>query len=323
MKRVSVVIPAFNCGDRIQETLSSVISEVGDEDEIIVIDDASIDNTRAMVSGLNCPKIRYFCLETNSGGPARPRNEGIKVSEGRFIALFDSDDIMLPGKLDKAVKLFEKHQELGLGFSDFGSIDEFGNFLESNFLNKYDYIRFIKSLSEGQFFKISDHNALRQLAKANFIGTSGVVIPRAVFDAVGFFDESLANGDDYDMWMRIARDFPLGFIDSVSHYYRIGQRSISSAGARRLAPARIKVLERQLADPLDAEFERDIKYWIAKNKNALSREYIINGEMKEARKLAFDSFCHRKDFTSLKYFFLSFMGSGFVKFLRSSRFKGN
>lgn len=321
MKRVSVVIPAFNCGDSIQETLSSVISEIGEDDEIIVIDDASTDNTGAVVNGLNCPKIRYFCLENNSGGPARPRNEGIKVSEGRYIALFDSDDIMLSGKLEKAVRLFEEHQDLGLVFSDFGSMDESGNVLESNFLNKYDFVNLLKSLCVGGSIKICNRDALRQLAKANFIGTSGVVIPRSVFDAVGFFDESLANGDDYDMWMRIAREFPLGFIDSIYHYYRIGQRSISSAGARRLAPARIKVLERQLADPLDTEFERDVRHWIAKNKIALSRDYLINGEMKEARKFALDSFFYRKDFTSFKYFILSFTSPNFIKFLRSSRVK--
>ena len=100
---VSVVIPTYNSARYLSETLASVLSQTYTNFEIIVVDDGSMDNTREVVAGLKSPKVKYF-WQSNSGGPSHPRNRGIELAQGHYIALFDSDDIMLPAKL--AVILF-------------------------------------------------------------------------------------------------------------------------------------------------------------------------------------------------------------------------
>lgn len=96
---VSVVIPTYNRADSIARAIHSVIEQTHQNLEIIVVDDASQDDTSTVVNNIRDPRIRYYRHQTNQGGSAA-RNTGIKASEGKLIAFLDSDDIWLPDKLE-------------------------------------------------------------------------------------------------------------------------------------------------------------------------------------------------------------------------------
>ena len=116
--RVSVVIPAYNAADYLGETLESVLAQDCGELEVLVVDDGSTDGTADVVDALDDPRLRCIRLDP-SGGPSRPRNRGVEAARAPWVALFDSDDLMLPGKLRRAVELFEQRPQLGLVFTDF------------------------------------------------------------------------------------------------------------------------------------------------------------------------------------------------------------
>jgi hypothetical protein len=101
----SVIVPVFNRASVLGATLRSVLSQTCQDFEIIVIDDGSSDNPRAVVESLGDPRIRFIRQENQGGGTAR--NTGINAAQGRFIAPLDSDDAFLPHHLESMKTLLE------------------------------------------------------------------------------------------------------------------------------------------------------------------------------------------------------------------------
>lgn len=123
MKKVSVIIPAYN-GDRyIGEAIASVLAQTYSNYEIIVIDDGSVDNTRQVVQGYG-DRVKYFYQENQ--GVAAARNQGIRVSQGEYIAFLDQDDVFIPHKLSEQVSCLELHLDVGIIHSGWQRINHCG-----------------------------------------------------------------------------------------------------------------------------------------------------------------------------------------------------
>ena len=313
MTSVSIVIPSFNAAETLPATLRSVMTELGSSDEVIVVDDGSNDDTAAAVRAFSDSRIRYI-YQSNSGGPASPRNRGIAEARGELIFLFDSDDLMLPGKIAAGKAAYSANQDAGLLFTNFMTINEDGSTLNSRFLDDYDFTGPF-ARSEG-FVRFELPAAYRGLARENFIGTSGVAIPKAVLDEVGPFDETLRNGDDRDMWFRLTRQYPAVYIPQVFHCYRVGENSISQGSAHKRTPAKLKVLERQLADPLDQAFENDLRELIADNYQALAYESFSNGHMRQCRAEIVKGWQASKRLLWVRLWALTLLGAGLSSGLR-------
>lgn len=97
---ISVVIPTYNRGNIIERTINSVLQQTYKNIEVLIIDDASNDDTENIVKNIEDKRIRYIRLAKNTSG-TKPRNTGIKLSKGEFIAFLDSDDEWFPEKLEK------------------------------------------------------------------------------------------------------------------------------------------------------------------------------------------------------------------------------
>jgi glycosyltransferase involved in cell wall biosynthesis len=244
--RLSVIIPAYNTGPYLLQTLESVWTQRVTGLEICVIDDGSQDETPEILSSVQ-HQVKSYRIE-NSGGPARPRNVGLANSSAEIVAFFDSDDIMLPGKLAGALEILEREPTIGLVCSDFASIDHCGQRLAARYLAEYTSFResLLPMPTEGAF-KLPASWAYHHLLRANFIGTSSVVCRRDALTAAGPFDESMRNADDIDMWMRIAATgWDFAYIDRPLHEYRLRSDGVSGRGIGRF-PDMIKGLEKQLA----------------------------------------------------------------------------
>ena len=127
---VSVVIPTYNRAALLADALASVDAQVGTgslfEVEIVVVDDASSDETAAVVQ--RHPSVRYIRHSTNRGGSAA-RNTGIAASTGSLIAFLDDDDLWLPNKLALQVPVLQAHPEAGGVYSHMRVSGEQGGFL--------------------------------------------------------------------------------------------------------------------------------------------------------------------------------------------------
>lgn len=107
---VSVIMPTYNCGKYIVDSIESVINQTITDWEIYVVDDCSTDNTAEILKPYldRYPNIHYYALEKNCG-PAVARTEAIKRAKGKYIAFLDSDDIWYPCKLEKQIEFMEKN----------------------------------------------------------------------------------------------------------------------------------------------------------------------------------------------------------------------
>lgn len=286
MPLVSVVIPTYNSAHYLPETIASIQAQDFDDFEIIIVDDRSTDNTKEVIAGLDAGDIRYYCLDANHGGPSRPRNVGIRNARGTFIAFCDSDDLLRPGRIGRAVKFLQSNPDLGLVFTNAKKFDDqtgtdLGEFLN----NEYKMFHSLPKKQVGEnSFLIAAKDAFSCLFYENFITTpSAVTVPKRIFEIVGLFDESLTNGDDWDMWFRISRLFPIVYIDEISFKYRIRAGSISKRGPI-LAINRSRVVKKQLSADLPIRLRKRCWKIVSRNDYGIGYYYQTLGEMRHARK---------------------------------------
>ncbi len=122
--KVSVIIPTYNRSDYLYLTLQSISNQTFTNFEVIVVDDGSPNKeAESVCSGFSF--CRYVWIP-NSGGPATPRNRGIELARGEYIALVDDDDLWLPGKLEEQVAVLDTQPDFGLVHSYCECIDENG-----------------------------------------------------------------------------------------------------------------------------------------------------------------------------------------------------
>lgn len=287
LPKASVVIAAYNAEAFIVDAINSILSQDFESFEVIVVNDGSTDQTAWLVDQLNDSRVRLITIP-NSGGPSRPRNVGIRESHGNFVFIFDADDVMLPGKLRRSVELLEYLPEAGFLFTDFQSIHEDGSLKQASFLAGYDSLHRLSSCALNQFARlIKGADILSGLAKANFVGTSSVVLKRTVVEEVGFFDETLKNGDDYDLWARISSRFDAIYIDLPLHQYRLHEDSISKSSlVKRLGS--LVCLHENLASnyQLPSAFRAASRRKCSLRAAQLAKECLKVGRTSEARTYA-------------------------------------
>lgn len=179
---VSVIIPTFNRKFFVKEAVESVLFQTYDNYEVIVIDDGSTDNTKDFLSSLK-PHIKYIYQENK--GVSSARNCGAKISEGKFLAFLDSDDLWKREKLEKQMNYMIAKDYL------ISQTDE-------------TWIRNGKHLNKKvKHAKPLDDIYFPSLAMC-LVTPSAVVIEKELFFKYGGFDESLLSCEDYDLWIRMS-----------------------------------------------------------------------------------------------------------------------
>jgi glycosyltransferase involved in cell wall biosynthesis len=167
------------------------------------VDDGSRDGTASVVQGYR-GSVKYLRQE-NRGEPAA-RNLGIRNARGSYIAFLDGDDLWTPDKLAVQMEYFDKNQSCDLVYSDMKTFDDEG-VIEESVKKRFNII-----FPRGNIF--------RQLFRETLFGSGSVVLRKRCFETIGFFDETLLVGSDYEMWLRIARRFEVGYIDRPLLMYR-------------------------------------------------------------------------------------------------------
>jgi glycosyltransferase involved in cell wall biosynthesis len=213
--RVSVVLATHNGASRgyLGEAIESVINQSYKNYELLIVDDGSNDHTRRECSQfLNNPNVRYVHQE-NKGLPGA-RNTGIKASCGEFICFLDDDDVWKPNKLQRQMDFIEARlcstDNWGLLFTWLELIDEQGNILGYRGHSK-----------EGSIYRTL-------LYKNTIDAPSSVLIKREVFDKIGYFDEYFRCCEDWDMWLRISREYLIFPVKEFLVQYREHTTSMSA-----------------------------------------------------------------------------------------------
>ena len=119
---VSIIMPSWNTGRFISESIQSVINQTYTNWELLIVDDCSIDNTDEVVFSFKDERIKYYRNEKNLGA-ALARNKALREARGEWIAFLDSDDLWSPRKLEKQISFMEKNKYV-FSYHDFVKIDE-------------------------------------------------------------------------------------------------------------------------------------------------------------------------------------------------------
>lgn len=122
MDLISIIMPTYNCGRFIAESINSVLAQTHTNWELLIVDDCSADNTAEVVASFKDPRIHYQRNERNFGA-AVTRNTALRLVKGKYIAFLDSDDLWLPEKLERQIAFMEK---MGYAFTyhEYTEIDE-------------------------------------------------------------------------------------------------------------------------------------------------------------------------------------------------------
>jgi teichuronic acid biosynthesis glycosyltransferase TuaG len=205
--QVSIIMPAFNAGKYIEETINSVISQTFTNWELVIIDDGSTDNTAGIVKrhAINEHRIKYLYQENGRQGKAR--NAGLKNSKGAFIGFLDADDLWLPDKLTIQVNELSSLSNVDLLFTQ-------GYKIISGELAAYDVL--VKDLW--------DRKDLPHLIDYNQIPILSVLVKREILFAVNCFteDHNIQNLEDYHLWLKLfINNYKFKSLSARTFLYRI------------------------------------------------------------------------------------------------------
>jgi teichuronic acid biosynthesis glycosyltransferase TuaG len=199
---VSVVIPTHNRPDFLKRAIQSIIAQTYQEIEIIVISNGYNEINRHAAQSFRDARIIYVEQE-DSGGPASPRNHGMRIAKGDYIAFCDDDDIWMPDKLEKQIMVLEENLEYGLCYSNMLRFDDQNVWFEKH---EQGYATF------------------NSLLYINTVPISSVIVRKNLLNRVGLFCESKIVGDseDYEFLLRYAIYTKFYYIDEFLIKYWSG-----------------------------------------------------------------------------------------------------
>ncbi len=193
---VTVILPTHNRAELLPRAIASVLSQNYKDLELIVVDDASTDNTEAVVRQVEDDRIRYLRLANNRGATAA-RNAGISAARGEFIAFQDSDDEWLPGKLEKQMSVFRKGgPSVDIVYCGFQRVSE-------------------QSVVDvpGPHIVTTKGDLSRIILFENFVTTQSLILRRRCLENVGMFLENLPRFQDWELVIRLAQQFRFHFVN--------------------------------------------------------------------------------------------------------------
>lgn len=204
--RVSVVIPAWNAAAFIEKTLATVAAQTFADFELIVVDDGSSDDTKAVVDRFLKDKgLRGRCIKQENKKIAGARNTGVRAAEAGLIAFLDHDDLWFPEKLATVTAEFESHAEIDLVCHD------------ENIIKNGVLVRVSRNgpLVENMYERL--------LFEGNALSPSAVTVRKDKLLEAGLFreDPEFNTVEDYDLWMRLAKICRMRFLHEILGEYQL------------------------------------------------------------------------------------------------------
>lgn len=206
---VSVIMPVYNNSAYLRKAIQSVLNQTYKSFEFIILDDGSEEDVESIICDFNDDRIRFYKNYRNIG-LTKSLNICLDLAQGDFIARHDSDDVVTKDKLEKQLDSFSK----GIGL-----VGCWGRNVDKSYNVKphpwFDTdIRVVES-----FIKAN-------ITTGNYIVGAGVVIRKGVFNKVGYYDEEIVTGQDYNMWLRILKYFDFKVIKEDLYFAMDNPQSV-------------------------------------------------------------------------------------------------
>lgn len=300
MEKVSVVIPTYNRAALLRRAIETVIQATSPEDEIIVVDDGSTDETSQVPAEFE-RNVRY--LPIPNGGAGAARNAGIKAATHDLIGFADSDDEWLPKRLDQQRPLMETRRDLVFSFTNFGQLFPDGQIV-NNWLKRWHHDKRswdeilghgqpcseLTSLAEGVAdVPVHIGNLYLPLLHAGYINVNTLLVRRSLAGDQFHFGLGLPTWEDYECSARIARLGPCAYLEIDSALQRAhGGPRLTDADKIQVAKAHLEIISRTWAN--DADFVRNhgaaLDAEVQLLHKTLARRYLVREQFQLARQSA-------------------------------------
>lgn len=227
---VSVIIPAYNVESYITDSINSALGQTWSNIEVIVINDGSTDNT---LKSINEFKDQITIISQENMGVSAARNNAVKQANGKWIAFLDGDDIWESEKIEKQLA---QTQITKTRWSHTNS--------------KYFGATIDKQSYRSDYTEMYHGNVFSKIILSNFITTSTILMERTLYFEYDGMNESLDALEDWELWVRIAKKHPIGYIPESLTDYRVYPGS-TSRKARWVLPLHKKVIKRIFTEIVD------------------------------------------------------------------------
>jgi glycosyltransferase involved in cell wall biosynthesis len=283
---ISIVMPVHNGRSFLRRAIESVLRQEFQNFELVIWNDCSTDESQDVINDFADPRIRTFSSQRN-GGLFKTLNLGIQVSSAPLIRLWCQDDEMKPKCLATEVDFHSRFPEVGFGFSLYDVIDEQGMVTIPAAPSPHGPLLSRELANQLMFY----HGSIPG-------NISNVVLKRSVLEDVGLFREDLVIAGDFEMWVRIAERYPLGFISEPLIFVRghAGQLS-NGAGSYVTAMREEEPLYHLLAQRLPLDLQRYARSYDLLHRypmylnHAVSR--LLSADVADARS-AYQAFTHSR-----------------------------
>jgi len=230
---VTVGLICYNHARFVVEALDSIRAQAYPSLHLVVVDDCSSDDSAKVIRewlNMHWPTAVFVAHEINTG-VCRSVNDVLANAKGKYIRCLAADDRWAPDTLPRQIEVMEQASEdVGVLYGDAFQMDERGELLPKKFIETH---RSFAKMPEGQIFNT--------LAQGNFIPAMSAVIRLRCFEAVGGYDETLVF-EDWDMWLRISRQFKFKYFPEPVAYYRLLQTSMSNALREEMFDSSLRII---------------------------------------------------------------------------------
>ena len=300
MGKISVIIPAYNGVSRfLEEAIRSVLAQTYRDTELIVVDDASTDDTAHLVSRFS--QACYFRLPIN-GGQAAARNEGAKLATGEYLAFLDQDDLWEPTILEETATLLASHPHAAVAHCDGYKINR-------------------QNVVVGYYGAIMHSNSITQILRGGHdVVTSGSLFRKTCFDSVGGYDDGLAIWEDIDLAIRLYQRYavihhPKPLYRRRLYYPHHASNSIPSE--RQLVGRRLFLEKHGVSCPPGTREARALSHDWSRYYGDLGKHHLCQGQPALARQAFWQSIRYSpfelKPFLRLLRSCVARKGSGLVE----------
>jgi len=196
---VSVIIPAYNYGRFLSETLDSVLRQSYDDFECIIVDNGSTDNTSDIILPY-LQDTRFKYIKQENLGVSVARNVGLKQAKGEYILFLDADDLIEKDKLKASVSYLMKHKDCDLVYSNM-------RYFKSENPSQHFFCFDCDSNTESTWMKKIEGkglNLIKDFIEGNIMVISSPVFKKGLMKEIGVFDEDIHYNEDWDFWFRMA-----------------------------------------------------------------------------------------------------------------------
>lgn len=262
---ISVIIATYNRRDYIVEAVQSALQQSYPQLEVIIVDDGSTDDSRALIEQhFACdPRVAYHYQENNKRAAAF--NLGLQFAKGEFIAILDSDNRWLPHRLEAGYNALLTNPHYDIVYGDNILINEQGQEISRKNMHRYSGY-------------ITPH-----LMRDNCVSINTALVPRRCYDQLGPMDSSCKRADDYELWLRFSTAYRFLYIPEFMAEYRVMEDQLSTDKRGRFAATEqiLKNFQRRFPSALSQQqFRQGWAFFYTRK----ARYYASVGDTREALK---------------------------------------